>query len=316
MDSFSIASDSPVLVIGSAGVDIVGKVCGKLLKATSNPAYIRNAFGGVARNVAENLARLGQPVRLLAAVGIDQVGQQLLNQVVSAGVDISAVHRTDQWPTGSYLAVLNSIGELEFALDDMRIISAITPDLINQHADLFFDSSLLFLDANLSKETLRTIFSYARKANIPVCVDPTSSLLAGKFKPYLPKIHMIVPNQMEAEILCERKLDPEQRESAIEAAKCLVNMGVEIAIITLAQLGLVYATSETSGHISAVKTEIIDPTGAGDALSAAVIFAMLNEIHLDDAVRLGVSAASIALSNVGAVDQNLSLEKLYNQLVI
>jgi pseudouridine kinase len=86
--------------------------------------------------------------------------------------------------------------------------------------------------------------------------------------------------------------------------------------VALAQLGVVYASSETSGHIPAVRTKIVDPTGAGDALTATVIFALLNDIPLDDAVRLGVTAASLALRQRGTVVPDLSLENLYNRLVI
>jgi pseudouridine kinase len=103
---------------------------------------------------------------------------------------------------------------------------------------------------------------------------------------------------------------------AIDVAKYLVSKGVSIAIITLSEFGVCYATSDTSGFIPAIFTEIIDPTGAGDALTAAVIFAILNNIPLDDAVRLGVSAASITLRHNGAVAPDLSLEKLYDALVI
>jgi pseudouridine kinase len=84
----------------------------------------------------------------------------------------------------------------------------------------------------------------------------------------------------------------------------------------MGEIGLCYATSETNGYIPAVRTEVVDPTGAGDALSAAIIFALLNDIPIDDAVRLGVSAASLTLRYRGAVVPNLTLEKLYDQLVI
>ncbi|MGB9591252.1 MAG: carbohydrate kinase family protein, partial [Candidatus Kryptoniota bacterium] len=99
-------------------------------------------------------------------------------------------------------------------------------------------------------------------------------------------------------------------------AKALVSKGVEIVIITLGEHGLCYATSETSGHIPAIQTDISDPTGAGDALTATVLFALLNEIPLDDAVRLGVSAATLTLQYPGSVIPDLTLEKLYDQLVI
>jgi pseudouridine kinase len=314
-DDFSPAPDNPVLVIGAAGMDIVGLLKGDLHSGTSNPAQIRSSYGGVARNVAENIARLGQPVELMTAVGDDPIGEQLLQQIVSAGVGISAVIHSTEYRTGSYLAVVNTHGELQFALDDMRAISALSAGYLREKEALFEQASLLFLDANLSKETLRAAFSLARRYHLPVCADPTSKHLAARLQTYLPRLHLITPNIAEASILCGQTYSARPRQ-AIDAAKCLVSQGVKIAIVTLAEFGVCYATSETSGHIPAIRTEIIDPTGAGDALTAAVIFALLNDISIDDAVRLGVSAASFTLRHRGAVVPYLSLEKLYDQLVI
>ena len=67
---------------------------------------------------------------------------------------------------------------------------------------------------------------------------------------------------------------------------------------------------------SAIRTRITDPTGAGDAMTAAVLFALLNNIDLDDAIRLGVSAASLTLRHPGSVYPNLTLEGLYDQLLV
>jgi pseudouridine kinase len=124
---------------------------------------------------------------------------------------------------------------------------------------------------------------------------------------------MITPNSHEARILCGQIFEASHRQQALEAAKCLVGQGPEIVVITLAEFGLVYASSETSGHVPAVRTKIVDPTGAGDALTAAVIFGLLNEVPLDDAVRLGVTAASLTLRQSGTVIPNLS-QALYDQL--
>ena len=176
---------------------------------------------------------------------------------------------------------------------------------------------MLFIDTNIPKTTLRTTMSLARKARLPVCADPTSTILADRLQRYLPRLFLITPNSPEAAIFCETAYGKiADQYQAIEAAKYLVSQGVEIAIITLAELGLCYATTEMSGYIPAIRTPIVDPTGAGDALSATVIFALLNEIPLDDAVRLGVSAASLTLHYPGAVVPDLSIEKLYDQLVI
>jgi pseudouridine kinase len=313
-DDFSPAPENPVLVIGAAGVDIVGRSRGDLNPGSSSPGHIRSSFGGVARNVAENLARLGQPVTLLTAVGADTTGDQLLEQTSAAGVDVCAVLRYPDYSTDSYLAVVNSAGKLQFALDDMRAISALSSDYIRQQAALFEQASLLFVDANLPKDTLRTAISLARQAGLPICADPTSTGLAIRLRPYLPRLHLITPNSAEAAILCQREFDAAKPRQAIETAKCMVSQGVKIAILTLAGFGVCYATSETSGYIPAIRTQILDPTGAGDALTATVLFALLNDIPLDDAVRLGVAAASLTLRHPGAVLPDLSLEMLYEQL--
>lgn len=312
--SAASSTDLPVLVIGTAGVDIVGRLREDLLPRTSNPAQIRTTYGGVARNVAENLARLGQRVRLLTMVGNDQAGDQLLQASADAGVDVSWALRTETFPTGSYIAVINSNGVMQFGLDDMRAASAMTADYLRQCEGLFRESSMVFFDANLPKETIRAIFTLAKRAHIPVSADPTSKSLAARLLPYLPRLSVVAQNADEASVLCGRPVSSSNRRDALEAAKCMVASGVEVVIITLAEFGVCYATSETSGHVPAIRTSIIDPTGAGDALTATVIFSLLNEIPIDDAVRLGVTAASLTLRHRGAVLPDLSLEKLYHSL--
>jgi pseudouridine kinase len=316
MDNLSPIAEAPVLVIGAASVDIVGVLKGELQGGTSNPAQIRTSFGGVARNVAENLARLGQAVNLLTVVGEDQNGEQLIQKIVEAGVNVEAIKRTSLHPTGTYLGVVNTGGELQVALDDMRAITLLSPDYLKQHEHLFREASLLFVDANLPKDSLRTAISLARAAHLPVCADPTSAGLAVKLKPYLSKLHILTPNSAEAAILTDQAFNTTRRREALQAAKHLVSQGVDIVMIAMAAFGVCYATSETSGYIPAIRTEIVDPTGAGDAMTATVLFALLNNIEIDDAMRLGVSAASLTLRHRGAVVPDLSLEELYNELVI
>jgi len=266
--------------------------------------------------VAENLARLGQPVNLISVVGEDNYGDSLLENARAAGVNVEAVLRSPDFPTGAYIAVANSEGEMLYGLDDMRAITALTPEAIRAVEGMFDQAALVFVDANLPKDTLRRVMAIARRKRLPVCADPASQALADKLRQYLPRLRMIVPNGREAEILCDRRINPTSRRDALAAAKCLVAQGVEIAIIGLAAFGVCYATSQTSGHVPALRTSIQDPTGAGDALTATVLFGLLNDIPIDDAVRLGVTAASLTLRYRGSVLPDLSLQKLYDQLVI
>lgn len=134
--------------------------------------------------------------------------------------------------------------------------------------------------------------------------------------PYLDRMYFITPNLEEVKVLSGMDLNLENRDQVLAAANSLVSRGVEIVVVTLSEFGLCYATQEAVGFIPAIATEIIDPTGAGDALTAAVIFGLLNDVPLDEAMRLGVSAASLTLRHTGAVRPDLSLEELYNHLVI
>lgn len=305
-----------VLVIGAAGLDIVGRMNNLPDPGASTSAVVRPSFGGVARNVAENLARLGQSVHLISAVGRDDFGQQLLDHTAASGVNVTACLKSSEYSTASYLAVLNSDGRLQFALDDMRIISALTPEFLEEKSDLFFQSGIVFVDTNLSRKALNKVFELAERANIPVCADATSRQLALRLKPHLEQIFLLTANTLEAALICGRDIEVNNEQDVLLAARTLINKGTEIAVIPMAEFGVCYADSETSGLIPAIHTNILDPTGAGDALTAAVIFGLLNDISLDETVRLGVSAASLTLRTPGTVVPDLSLELLYNHLVI
>jgi pseudouridine kinase len=306
--------EQTVLVIGAAGMDIVARIAGEVQAQTSNPAQIRASFGGTARNVAENLARLGQPVSLLAILGKDQLGDEVLTYTRQAGVDVSEIHRDDKFPTGFYMAVLDGKSRLQYAFDDMRVLDELTPSYLTYHQDLFENASLLFVDANLPPATLKTAFELAARYDLPVCADPTTRSLAPRLKPYLKQLKLIVPNVAEAGLLTGQNFEAADSATSLRAARALVHSGVEIALITMSEFGLCYATSETSGHIPAVNTTIQDPTGAGDALTAAVIYALLNDIEIDDAARLGAAAAALALRHHGTVYPDLSLDLLYDEL--
>jgi pseudouridine kinase len=305
-----------VLVIGASGLDVVGRLQADLQLSTSNPALIRTSFGGVARNVAENLARLGQHVHLLSVIGKDRIGDDVLTHTRHTGVNVSAVYATDKYPTGFYMGVLDENGIRKFAFDDMRVMEELTDTYLVYNEVLFEKAGLIFIDANLPVKTMEKAFALAHKYNVPVCADPTSITLAVRLIPHLGQIKLIVPNSLEAGILTGHVFRSSDREAALEAARMLVNLGTEIAFVTMSEFGLCYATSETNGHIPAIRTHVDDPTGAGDALTAAVIYALMNEIEIDDAARLGISAASLALRFPGTVFPDLSLQRLYDELAV
>jgi pseudouridine kinase len=304
-----------LLIIGAASIDTKGRADQTIQAGTSTPGSIRVSVGGVGRNIAENLARLGEPVVLLSAVGDDGSGRRILQQAAECGINTSHILIDGEQHTAAYLAVLDQTGNAVMSIDDMSISRAtITPQFVYQHRALFRDACMVVLDANLSTGTLNTIFRTARTYSVPVCADPTTASLAPRLCPYLPELTLVTPNAAEAEALCGVRVTG--RKSGLVAAQKLVSLGVQIAIVTLGATGLIYATSQESGHVPAIECEIVDFTGAGDALTAAVIFGLLNDFAIDEAVRLGARAAALTLQSRETVCPKLSLERLYDQLVI
>ncbi|HEC23623.1 MAG TPA: ribokinase [Chloroflexi bacterium] len=305
-----------VLVIGAANLDIKGQPDVALVRGSSIPGRIRTSLGGVARNIAENLARLEVETVLLTAVGDDEVGERILGHAAGSGIDISEALVVEGERTGAYMALLRKNGALDVALDDMAILQMLTPDYFEARRSLFAGARLIAIDANPTPEALETIVSLSNEYRVPLCADPTSAALAERLRPHLSSLYMASPNVPETGVLCGVSFEESDRDAAQAAARRLVSMGVEIAVITLGEHGVVYADAETKGYIPAIQTHILDETGAGDAMTAAIIFGLLEEIPLDECVRLGVTAATLTLRTRETVRPDLSVDLLYDELVI
>jgi pseudouridine kinase len=272
-------------------------------------------MGGGARNIAENLARLGVPTILLSVVGADETGERLLTHATDSGIDTRHVVIDPQGRTSSYMAVYDHKRAIFVSVDDMAILNQITSRYVNDRRRLFRDAAMVVIDANLPRATLTTVFRLAQKYQLPVCADPTTKNLAIRLRPYLNQLHMVTPNPAEAEVLLGQG-PINGRNEAIAAAQQLVTRGVAISVITLAEMGVCYATSNESGHIPALDIDVVDLTGAGDALTAAVILGLLEEMPVGEAMRLGVSAAALTIQTRETVCHDLSLEMLYDQLIV
>jgi pseudouridine kinase len=198
----------------------------------------------------------------------------------------------------------------------MEVMKHLTPEYIDKHNAAFDNARLVMIDANLPDKSIETVVWLCRDRGIPLAADPTSVPLAARLRPYLKSFYLVSPNAAETAALCEKTFDPSDPDAAGKAAWQLVQKGVEVAVVTLSEFGVVYRSGETKGHIPALKTNVVDQTGAGDAQTAAILFGLLEGIPLDEAVRLGVTAASLTLRSRETVRHDLSVELLYDELVI
>ncbi|HEY88139.1 MAG TPA: ribokinase [Thermoflexia bacterium] len=304
-----------VLVIGAAGLDIKVRPDMQAIESDqSNPAHIRWSWGGVARNMAENLARLGANVQFITAVGDDESGEELLTQLHQIGVETTATLAVAGQKTASYVEILHRDERLWIAFDDMQIIRALTPDYLADYQWLFQETELICLDANLSWGTLWLIFKLAQQYEIPVCADPTTASLAPRLHPFLSRITVLTPSRQEAEALLDRELSTP--DGILQGVRDLAYKGVELAIITQGAEGLSYATAEESGCLPPFNARVVDHIGAGDALTAAVAYGLLEELPPAEAVRLGLAAAAQTIHCSETVCPDITLESLYDQLIV
>ena len=305
-----------VLVVGACCIDIKGISIRELALGADFPGQVRQNFGGVARNVAENLARLEINAVLLSAVGGDTAGENIIQHGQSAGINMQHVKRCLDARTGTFLSLLNPDGDEVMAVNDFDIMKEVDADYLDANHELFESARMLILDLNISGAALITLLDMADHYRLPVVADPTSPFRAAALCEHLDRLYMVVPNAAETTSLCGLKVPASDHDSAIAAASHLISMGSKIAIVTLGAQGLAYADSSSKGHIPAVKAEPVDTSGAGDALTAGVVFGLIHDMPLDEAMRLGVTAASLTLQSETSVSPTLSPDTLYNSLVV
>ncbi len=298
-------NNSPfVLVLGGANMDISGSTTQPLVLSDSNPGRIRCAPGGVARNVAENLARLGNTTRLLTAVGDDLYGRSLLDTTRHAGVDVSSSWVLADEATSTYISLHGPDGDMAVAVNDMGILENITPESLAPHAPLAHQATALVVDCNVGAPALEWLF--ANRGATPVFVDAVSAFKCQRIRPWLAHVHLLKVNRLEAQALCEFAI---QTDADIErAAQCLHALGVEQVVLSLGERGVYWsARNAGQGWHAALPCTVINATGAGDALMAGLVHAFVAGLGLRAAIPFALGCAALTLTTEHANHPGLSV---------
>ncbi len=278
-----------VAVIGGANVDIHGESVAPLRLNDSNPGSVRITAGGVGRNVAENLARLGVDCRLVSVVGDDEHGRFLLQATKDAGVDVSHVHVSSTAPTSTYLSVIDAGGEMKVAVSDMRIAEELTPERLRSHASMLQAAASIVIDTNLPAETLAWIAG--KFADKPIFVDTVSTAKAVRIREHLGAVHTLKANALEAAALTgsETRTIPQLEQ----AAQQLHAAGVTRVFLTRGSDGVFYSAGGDRGSVaSGVEALAVrNTTGAGDAFLAGLVHAELDNLDVRDAVNIALARA-------------------------
>ena len=148
-------SPPPITVLGGINMDVSVHAHHALLAADSNPGQVQCSPGGVARNLAENLVRLGQDVRLLGVLGDDVFGQALRQSGAAMGLDMRACLTLPSQRSATYVCLHRADGDMDVAVNDMDIMDALTPAHLQPQTALLRSPAVLVADCNLRPDVWR-----------------------------------------------------------------------------------------------------------------------------------------------------------------
>ncbi|PFA66664.1 sugar kinase [Bacillus sp. AFS015802] len=309
--AYVVPKENGITCIGGANVDRKMRLMGGLIPETSNPVKTEQTSGGVARNIAENLGRLGKSAKLITVVGEDTEGSWLLQQTKTFA-DVSGSERLVNESTGAYSAILDEQGEMMFAMADMNIYESVDISFIEKRWGLISSSEMVLLDTNFPEDVLIYIMRRCQSEGVPLTVIPVSAPKVKKLPSSLEGVSWFICNKGEAEMYLDMKIETEG--DYFKAAKDLTLRGAERAVITRGDQGLVYYTTyKEATAILPPKVAVQDVTGAGDALVAGILFGYLKGSDTDGACRIGVICSSITLQSEHTVAPTLNRSKLQQE---
>jgi len=298
-----------VCVIGGSNVDIQGSPRGKLIARDSNIGTVRISLGGVGRNIAENLVRLGVETRLISVVGDDAYGQRILDDARLIGLNMQDTLILRGATSSVYLCILDDSNDMALAINSMDIYDHMTVDFIKSKKHVIEYAELCILDTNIPVDVLEYILTTFK--NTVFFLDTVSTAKALKVKNLIGYFHTIKPNRMEAEVLSGITINNEG--DLKKAADILHGKGVMQVFITLGEDGVFYSTPTETNHIKAPDVKIASATGAGDAFLAALALGYLNDMDAGQSAKLASAAAAIALSHENTINPTMSLETLFDK---
>lgn len=295
-----------VSVIGGANMDIVGYPFEKLRRSDSNPGVVSLSVGGVGRNIAENLARLGNNTKMFTVVGEDIHGENIISESTAAGIDMSHVRRVSEHGTGTYLAILNEENDMDLAIASMDIFTKLDREYIDENKLILSKSKVIVFDTNLEEHVLHYAVNLF-KDNL-LFLDTVSHTKALRAKNVIGHFHTIKPNRIEAEALTGMEI--KDKADLEKAAEHFHGLGVKNVFITLGEEGVFYSDGKQQGIMKAKRIVPKNATGAGDAFQAALVHAELNNMEIKEKVKFSMAASILAMSSYSTINKEISVEKI------
>ncbi|ANU26045.1 carbohydrate kinase [Planococcus versutus] len=310
--AYVLPEEKTIICIGGANVDRKFLMEHTAQMGTSNPASVSGSVGGVARNVAENLGRLGHSVKLLSIVGNDSEWG-LIKSASSSYMSTELTKVVEGSSTGTYTAILEPNGEMLLAMADMKIYDALTATYVAKNDSALLSAAFLVIDLNCPAETVEYVRQLALANEIPLAVIPVSAPKMNRLREDLTGISWLILNQDEASKYLQ--LDIASTEDCYQAVEQFLNRGARTVVITGGKTGAVAGDSTGIYHYKSIQVDhVIDVTGAGDAFSSAIVHSVLDNRELKATIRSGMVNAAKTLESNLTVRHELTAVQLQKEL--
>ena len=295
-----------IAVIGAVNLDICGTADKKLVLHESNNGSVNISFGGVGRNIAENISMLGYKVEMITALADDFFGKQIVDAGEKAGIGFSHSIHVPGASCSTYISINANDKDMFLAVNDMKIYDSLTVEFIESQMDFINSCAMVVCDTNVTEEVLTYI---ANNCKVPLAVDPVSMNKAMKLKSIIGKFTIIKPNVYESEFLSGIKAE---NDLSLKAnADFFHSLGVKYVFISLSEHGAFFSDGNKCGIMPiCTKYPLVNASGCGDSFIAAVIWAYLNDKSVDFMAKAGVCAACITGNSLDTVCKDISVEHI------
>lgn len=251
---------------------------------------VNNQPGGKGANQAISLSKIGNEVRFIGAVGQDNQGQNMLDNLKKYGVNTEYISIKDDINTGTFIVILDGNGE-NTMLGTLGANNYLT-ELEIKKAFENTDAQYFLLQLETNKDAIEKSIEIAKQKDIKIILDPAPA--DGYDEKFLKHAFIVTPNQQEAQVISGVEVN--DRESAEKAAKIIKTKGAENVIVKMGDKGSLILNNDKTTFVPAYQVDAVNTVGAGDVFAAAMTVYLNDSLNIEEAVKFASAASAIKVS--------------------